>query len=89
VIYQRSFEIEGRLQAVLQLVETGKYSTPLIALELGVSIPTVSRDVMALRERGHRIQSNRLVDGSWRYGLLQSAIERHLPMNEDRGRKKA
>lgn len=65
--YQRSHDIEQRLQTVLSLVQTGDYSTPLLAKKLGVSIPTVSRDVTALRERGHNIRSRRQADGSWRY----------------------
>jgi biotin operon repressor len=77
MLYQRSLEIEQRLQTVLELVETGKYSTPLLANELGVSVPTVSRDVTALRERGHDIQSQRLPDGSWRYRLSQTSTSRH------------
>jgi len=67
--YQRSLEIEHRLQAVLSLVETGDYSTPLLANKLGVSIPTVSRDVTALRERGHCVRSCRQADGSWRFTI--------------------
>lgn len=67
--YQRSLEIENRLQTVLNLVETGKFSTPLLAKKLGVSIPTVSRDVNALRERGHNVLSCRQPDGSWRFTI--------------------
>ncbi len=53
--YQRSLEIEQRLQAVLTLIQSGRYSTPGLAEELGVSIPTISRCVEVLRERGHDI----------------------------------
>lgn len=67
MLYQRSLEIENRLETVLQLVQTGEYSTPMLAEALGVSIPTVSRDVTALRQRGHDIQSRRQQDGSWRF----------------------
>lgn len=74
MLYQRSLEIEQRLQTVLQLVETGHYSTPRLAEELGVSIPTVSRDVTALRERGYDIRSQRLSDGSWRYRLARNNV---------------
>jgi predicted DNA-binding transcriptional regulator YafY len=68
MFYQRSLEIEQRLQTVLELVGEGEYSTLMIADELGVSIPTVSRDVTALRDRGHDIRSERCSDG-WRYHL--------------------
>ena len=70
MFYQRSLEIEQRLQTVLKLVGKGEYSTPMIAEELGVSIPTVSRDVTALRERGHDIRSERRSEG-WRYCLVK------------------
>lgn len=76
MFYQRSMEIERRLARVLRLVQSGKYSTPLLAAELGVSIPTVSRDVTALRERGHDIRAERQTDGSWRFGIAQRSNRR-------------
>ena len=72
MLYQRSLDIERRLETVLRLVSSGGYSTPMIAEEVGVSIPTVSRDVTALRERGHDIRSERNQQG-WRYVLSQGA----------------
>jgi len=66
--YQRSLDIEQRLQAVLSLIRSGGYSTPMLAEQLGVSIPTVSRDVTALRDRGHEIHSERK-PGGWQYVL--------------------
>ena len=68
MVYQRSLDIEKRLEAVLALIRSGEYSTPMLAEQLGVSIPTVSRVVTALRERGHEIRSERKPDG-WRYVL--------------------
>ncbi len=68
MFYERSYLIEKRLQDVLELVRSGRYSTPAIAAKLGVSVPTVSRDVTALRERGHDIRSERRGE-SWRYVL--------------------
>lgn len=68
MLYQRSYEIERRLEAVLRLIRQGRFSTPKIAEEIGVSIPTVSRDVTALRQRGHDIRSERDENG-WRYVL--------------------
>jgi biotin operon repressor len=68
MLYQRSLEIERRLQVVLRLIRSGHFSTPKIAQQLGVSIPTVSRDVTALRERGYDIRSERSSD-RWRYVL--------------------
>lgn len=69
MLYQRSMEIERRLEAVLGLIREGAYSTPAIAERVGVSIPTVSRDVTALRQRGHEICAERGEDG-WRYRLV-------------------
>jgi biotin operon repressor len=66
MLYQRSLDIERRLETVLRLIRSGGYSTPMIAEQLGISIPTVSRDVTALRERGHDIRSERRGEG-WRY----------------------
>jgi transposase len=68
MLYQRSLEIEARLNQVLRLIRTGRYSTPKLAEKVGVSIPTISRYVTALREHGT----------GWRYFLvrpLQAAKE--------------
>ena len=40
-----------------------------LAMELGVSIPTVSRCIGALRERGYQIQAVHRTDG-WAYTLI-------------------
>lgn len=68
MLYQRSLDIEQRLQSVLELVRAGKYSTATIAEELGVSVPTVSRAVTALRQRGYDIRSERR-GNAWRFVL--------------------
>ncbi len=64
--YQRSLEIEQRLETVLKAIHSGEYSTPMLAERLGVSIPTISRIVAALRERGHDIRAEHYESG-WRY----------------------
>lgn len=69
--YQHSLEIHERLETVLQLIRTGGYSTPALADEMGVSIPTISRIVAALRARGHAIRAERH-DGGWRYVIEES-----------------
>jgi Mn-dependent DtxR family transcriptional regulator len=51
MLYDRSLEIETRLDTVLRLIRTGRYSTPKLAQQLGVSIPTVSRCVTALGKK--------------------------------------
>lgn len=71
MFYQRSYEIERRLEAVLRLIREGRFSTPKIAKEIGVSIPTISRDVTALRQRGHDIRTERGDEG-WRYWLAEA-----------------
>jgi biotin operon repressor len=73
MLYQRSFEIEQRLDTVLRLIRTGCYSTPRLAEKLGVSIPTVSRYVTALRERGHDIRAEKNGSG-WRYVLFKKPV---------------
>jgi biotin operon repressor len=86
MLYERSFLIEKRLQDVLELVRSGRYSTPAIAEKLGVSVPTVSRDVTALRERGHDIRSERHGD-SWRYVLGSSDAEQRTHETRTRSRR--
>lgn len=78
MLYQRSLDIERRLEAVIGMIRKGTYSTPMIAKELGVSIPTVSRDVTALRQRGHDIRSERGDDG-WRYRLDYQSSTKSAP----------
>ena len=75
MLYQRSQDIGRRLDDVLRLIRMGGYSTPRIAQELGVSVPTVSRDITALRERGHDIRSSRTSD-AWHYELIDVARPR-------------
>lgn len=70
MLYARSLEIEQRLDHVLRLIRTGRFSTPMLAEELGVSIPTISRCVTALRERGHDIRAEKHSNG-WRYVLVR------------------
>jgi biotin operon repressor len=69
--YERSQNIEIRLQQVLELVKRGNSSTPMIAAELGVSVPTVSRCIEALRTRGHEIRSEKR-GTHWCYLLARS-----------------
>jgi Mn-dependent DtxR family transcriptional regulator len=75
MFYQHSLEIQERLETVLVLIETGRYSTPALAKELGVSIPTVSRIVAALREKGHEIRATRK-GNAWCYTLVRKATAR-------------
>jgi predicted DNA-binding transcriptional regulator YafY len=72
VQYRKSLEIEERLNAVLKLIRRGRFSTRGLAEEVGVSIPTISRCIQALRERGHEILSES-GEGGWRYVLAAPA----------------
>jgi biotin operon repressor len=83
MLYQRSLDIEHRLRLVLDLIGTGEYSTPRLAEQAGVSIPTISRDVQALRERGHEIRSEKRSDG-WRYVLASAPVRERKRTSTDR-----
>ena len=90
--YQRSLEIEQRLDRVLRLIRKGGYSTPRLAEELGVSIPTISRCITALRARGHDIKAEQRAKG-WRYvlagkrALQDSSAAGHLNDKPTTGRQ--
>ena len=75
-----------RLEAVLRLIGCSRYSTPLLAAELTVSVPTVSRYVKALRQRGYDIRSERENDG-WRYTLVNSRSEMREPGTSHAGNR--
>ena len=71
-MYTKSQEIELRLRYLVTLIREGRYSAGQLAAELGVSVPTVSRCVGALRERGYRIRAVRSA-GGWAYTLVAVA----------------
>jgi len=85
MLYQRSLDIERRLETVLALIRSGDYSTPMIARQLHVSIPTASRYVTALRERGHNISAQRR-GGSWRYVIAHKIGRAHGDGKLDRAK---
>jgi predicted DNA-binding transcriptional regulator YafY len=87
MLYQRSLDIERRLQSILTLIETGEYSTPALANEVGVSIPTISRDVTALRQRGHDIHAERQ-NGAWRYVLAVAKTRKRRSHDATDSRRK-
>jgi len=70
MLYDKSFEIEERLHALLKLVREGDSGAPAIAEYLGVSIPTVSRSINALRRRGFNITAEKC-GSSWRYCVIE------------------
>jgi len=69
--YERLRTIEARLDRLLELVSQGGLSARDLADELGVSIPTVARDIAALREQGYSIKSGRC-GRAWEYSLESS-----------------
>jgi biotin operon repressor len=72
MVYQRSREIESRLADLLRLIQTGRYSTRKLPAALGVSHPTASRCISALRERGYPIQAVGGPEG-WAYELTAAS----------------
>ena len=86
MLYERSLAIENRLQTVLQLIATGKYATHELADEVGVSIPTISRDVTALRQRGYAIRAER-IGMVWHYVLAEPAANENRRPAGSKGRK--
>jgi len=75
-VYQRSEEIENRLQSLIRLIRSGKYSTPKLATALNVSQPTISRSLRALRERGYTIRAVN-EGGNWVYELASESVKRN------------
>jgi hypothetical protein len=69
VIYERSLDIEQRLARMIQLIRSEKHSTRTLAQALGISIPTVSRCLAAVRRRGHVIEPRKRARG-WHYVYL-------------------
>lgn len=65
MLYKRSQEIEKRLYDLLELVRCDRHSTPTLARTLGISQPTVSRCLTALRERGYSIRAVKDESGWW------------------------
>jgi biotin operon repressor len=78
MLYQRSREIESRLSELVRLIQTGRYSTPKLAAALGISKPTVSRCITALRERGYAIRAVKDPEG-WAYEVTGEPASVSLP----------
>lgn len=83
MLYEKSLAINRRLDDMLRLIRKGSYSTPALAATLGVSIPTVSRCLKALRERGYDIRTERAA-GGWRYVLATRSGKRKIRQTADR-----
>jgi len=66
--YDRAIAISKRHEELLALIRSGSYSSPLLAKQLGVSEPTVYRDILFLKRQGYSIESVRL-PSNWAYQL--------------------
>ena len=73
MIYQRSYTIEQRLESLLCLIRGGRHTAATLAEALGVSVPTVSRCLTALRDRGHDIVSARDAQGCY-YRVTENSL---------------
>jgi biotin operon repressor len=67
--YERSLGIADRIEKLIELIRTGKYSTPALAEKLRVSEQTIYRDVLFLKQRGYSIRAVRQPQG-WAYHFL-------------------
>jgi biotin operon repressor len=74
MLYNRSLEIERRLDDVLKLVREGQQSTPTLAKALNISEPTVSRCLRALRSRGYAIRAVKRGE-TWSYELEEQSAQ--------------
>jgi len=82
MFYERSQEITERVDKALKLIQTGNYSTQSLATALGVSVPTASRVICALRHRGYAIKAVKNGKG-WVY-CIQPAPSRTSKRQEAR-----
>lgn len=64
--YDRSVAISKRHEEILLLVKSGTYSSEALAEKLGVSIPTIYRDVLFLKRQGYPLVSVKL-SSKWAY----------------------
>ena len=71
--YVRTSAISKRHHLLLGLIREGRFSSSNLAESLGVSEPTVNRDIEFLREQGYRIKAVR-VDRRWAYRLIDRML---------------
>jgi len=75
VRYGRTSGISKRHSSLLGLIREGGYSAGSLAERLGVSEPTISRDIEFLRQQGFQIKAVR-VDRRWAYRLIERMLEK-------------
>jgi len=64
--YDRAIAISKRHKNLLALVRAGSYSSDSLAEKLGVSNPTIYRDILFLKQQGYPIVSVKL-PSKWAY----------------------
>lgn len=74
--YQRSHQIEQRLEALITLLRGGPHSARNLSQLLHTSHPTLARCLKALRDRGYVIRSVRHAEG-WCYELHSDTATAH------------
>ncbi|WP_146397220.1 helix-turn-helix domain-containing protein [Planctomycetes bacterium CA13] len=79
--YQRTTEISDRLASILDLIRKEDLSTRVLAERLGVSEPTINRDIEFLRSNGYEIKAVR-VDQRWAYRVIESMLVRETDAGE-------
>jgi hypothetical protein len=97
MLYQRSLEIEQRLESVLQIIRRGGYSTPSIANELACQFQrSLVPFVLCVNEGIGFVPRNRQTDGvtGWKspnnnstYPPLEFAFERRQRYRRFKGRQ--
>ena len=70
--YERSRTIEERFQKAVTLLQKKRLNAGQLALELGVSRPTVQRVITELKRRGYVIRSVHDEHG-WSYELIKKS----------------
>lgn len=82
--YERTTAIADRHTSLLDLMRGGDLSSKRLAKKLGVSEPTVNRDIEFLRSQGYEIKAVR-VDQRWAYRIIEAIVvrEQSTPNNRE------
>lgn len=81
--YEQLLAISSRHRSLLQLIREADNSCYDLAGQLGVSEPTVNRDIEYLRRHGYEIKAVR-VDRRWAFRLIEAMVREDIP-NDYRG----
>jgi len=84
VQYERTNAISERHNHIIELIRTGELSSKRLASELGVSEPTVNRDIEFLRSQGYEIKAVR-VEQRWAYRIVEAVLVRESRDPKSRG----